>query len=351
MHKCPKTRLELGQAIAVCTDPIAGVSCPGSPDPGVTQFSTTGQSTTQSATGLTGQLDVQCNGVLVFSGEVLPGETADVDLSSCNGGDTVLATYQTTDSCGSSDAISCMTTVSGGDSPGQTNSAPIVISPQSDQIFEEGESVNLDVGSSFMDPDGDILEFTQNGLPGSLSLGMASGIIAGQLQAGESGSSPYAATVTASDGQGGMAACEFFVIVNDPLAGSSDLATTIELPDGDVVDVDDFIFIQIMVENLGPDNNSSVSLTAPIAAGITFISTTQTTGAAVHLPVYGDNGAVLWSLGNVAAGAFETMIIRARVDQDQSGNVIQISTNRATGQANDPTPTTGDILNQPLTVN
>ena len=55
---------------------------------------------------------------------------------------------------------------------------PTVISPTPDQVFEQGDSVNLNAAAAFFDAEADDLTFTVTGLPSNLGIDFDSGAIA-----------------------------------------------------------------------------------------------------------------------------------------------------------------------------
>lgn len=81
------------------------------------------------------------------------------------------------------------------------NSPPVLDSPISPdpQTATEGKDYSFDVSGFFSDPDGDKLSFAASGLPGGLNID-AHGHISGRPADGTAAASPYAVTVTASDG-------------------------------------------------------------------------------------------------------------------------------------------------------
>ncbi len=76
------------------------------------------------------------------------------------------------------------------------NTPPVLAAPAA-QTHEENTPIALQVSAS--DPDDDELTFSASGLPPSLSIDSATGIIVGTLPFGSAGS--YSVTVTASDGE------------------------------------------------------------------------------------------------------------------------------------------------------
>ncbi|WP_170113308.1 Calx-beta domain-containing protein [Ahniella affigens] len=81
------------------------------------------------------------------------------------------------------------------------NRAPLVASPIANQSGVVGNSVTLNVLSSFSDPDNDTLTCTAQSLPNGLSIN-SSCVISGTLAAGSDMGSPYTVTVRATDTSG-----------------------------------------------------------------------------------------------------------------------------------------------------
>ena len=67
-----------------------------------------------------------------------------------------------------------------------------------DQTGVEGETFAFDASGAFVEPDGDALAFSANGLPASLSIDPVTGLISGVPLVGDAGT--YAVLVSASDG-------------------------------------------------------------------------------------------------------------------------------------------------------
>jgi hypothetical protein len=96
------------------------------------------------------------------------------------------------------------------------NNAPTVVTPPSDQSLDVGTAVNLDISSGFEDPDGDTLTFSATGLPASLTLDAATGVVTGTLTDADFQDGPtYNITVTADDGNGGTVDASFTLTVTE----------------------------------------------------------------------------------------------------------------------------------------
>jgi hypothetical protein len=91
--------------------------------------------------------------------------------------------------------------------------APVLTNPGT-QANVIGDSVVLPLTAT--DSDNDTLSFTETGLPNGLSINPVSGAISGTLAIDSSASTPYAVTVTVTDGNGGTASQTFNWVVTDP---------------------------------------------------------------------------------------------------------------------------------------
>ncbi len=99
--------------------------------------------------------------------------------------------------------------------------APVATPALPDQAVADGASVTLPTATGFTDPNGLPLTFTATGLPTGLAIDPATGVISGTLDHDASRDAPtttgsgatldgtYTITVTASDGQGGVATQAF----------------------------------------------------------------------------------------------------------------------------------------------
>jgi len=78
------------------------------------------------------------------------------------------------------------------------NVTHIVISSPGDQINAPGDAVTLPIQAN--DADGDTLSYSAGGLPPGLSINSATGVISGSIASTAGNATPYAVTVSASDG-------------------------------------------------------------------------------------------------------------------------------------------------------
>ena len=83
------------------------------------------------------------------------------------------------------------------------NDQPIAISPIPNMSNLDADIINVDVGSSIVDPEGSSLVFTANNLPPGLTLDPVTGFISGTIDTSASVGGPYAVEVIANDGAGG----------------------------------------------------------------------------------------------------------------------------------------------------
>ena len=98
------------------------------------------------------------------------------------------------------------------------NDAPTVPFPTADQVFDQNVELldgDLDTSLAFDDPDGDILTYSATGLPVSLAIDPATGMVTGILTNDDVLASPLMIVVTADDGNGGTVADDFLITVND----------------------------------------------------------------------------------------------------------------------------------------
>ncbi len=81
--------------------------------------------------------------------------------------------------------------------------SPAVVAPIPDQTATAGVAYMLNAATAFVDVDGDPLTYTALGLPPTLSIDSASGVISGTPTAADRAGSPYTVTVRASSGVAG----------------------------------------------------------------------------------------------------------------------------------------------------
>jgi hypothetical protein len=130
-------------------------------------------------------------------------------------------TIEVVDGAGRSDTQSFTITVS------NANDAPTVVAPTGDQVFSQGDDVNIDAAAAFDDADGDTLTYSATGLPASLAIDSGTGLISGTLTNDDVIAGPdFAVAVTADDGNGGTVDDTFTITVNDV----NDLPTFLSVP-------------------------------------------------------------------------------------------------------------------------
>ena len=93
------------------------------------------------------------------------------------------------------------------------NVGPTLASVVPDITATENDSVSIPLSGNFQDTDGDSLAFTASGLPASLSINTASGLITGTLTAADVQSNAYSVMVTATDPFGDVAQGSFGLTV------------------------------------------------------------------------------------------------------------------------------------------
>ncbi|MEM8772430.1 MAG: Ig-like domain-containing protein [Pseudomonadota bacterium] len=103
--------------------------------------------------------------------------------------------------------------------------APRIAVAPADQIGTEGEEIEIDASTFFVDADGDTLTFTAEGLPEGLSIDPVTGLITGEPASGVSLDGPFDITITAADADGGEATATFTLTIG---AAGADIQTLIE---------------------------------------------------------------------------------------------------------------------------
>jgi hypothetical protein len=85
---------------------------------------------------------------------------------------------------------------------GDGNENPVIVTPIGDQTNNVGDTVMIIVHA--VDPDGDPITYSANGLPPGVFIDPQTGVIAGTIAPGADAGSPYNVTITASDPFGGQ---------------------------------------------------------------------------------------------------------------------------------------------------
>ncbi|MDH3796370.1 MAG: DUF11 domain-containing protein, partial [Flavobacteriaceae bacterium] len=124
----------------------------------------------------------------------------------------------------------------------------------------------------------------------------------------------------------------------------SDLVTVKTLSSGSATpDTGDAIEFTITVNNAGPSDALGVSLTDLLPAGLTLTGNTPSSGSY-------NLSTGLWDGFDVMAGTSETLVLSASVDVDQAGQTIQNITTTAVSTSPLNPDTTGDDLEETVTV-
>ena len=140
---------------------------------------------------------------------------------------------------------------------------------------------------------------------------------------------------------------------SDPTTVGDDLSASIFVSDANLVTVlsvnnttpseGDLITYTLHVTNNGPLDDTNVSLTNLLPAGVTYQSHTVTTGTY-------NSGNGLWSIGGIVSGNTETLKIIAKVDVNRGGQTITSTTSAAVGDIPDGS-IVGDVYTASIVVN
>ena len=179
---------------------------------------------------------------------------------------------------------------------------------------------------------------------GTLGAGSSATLtLTGTVDVGEGGNTITNTTTAAMGDQNdpstaGDDLTEAVTVEND-----ADLVTVKTLASGDSIpDEGDTVSFQIVVTNNGAAQATNVSLTDTLPAGITFVSSSVTTGSY-------NSGNGLFTIGTLNAGSSATLTLTGTVDIGEGGNTITNITTAATGDQNDPS-TAGDDLDESVEV-
>ena len=166
-------------------------------------------------------------------------------------------------------------------SSGAANQPPVLDAEIADQTVTEGDLVSIDVSGSFSDPDGDVLTFTQTGLPASMSISGA-GVVGGTPIAADVGM--HTVTVTATDPDGAFVSDTFTLTVE-----SGNQAPVLDTAIGD----------RTATEGVATNIDVSGSFSDPDGDALTFTATglpaslsLSTAGVLSGTPVAGDVGTI-----------------------------------------------------------
>ncbi|WP_108811397.1 Ig-like domain-containing protein [Sphingorhabdus sp. Alg231-15] len=196
------------------------------------------------------------NGTVVINADGTLTYTPDANF---NGTDTI--TYVIDDGQGGSSTSTVTVTV------GAENDAPTV-TPLAALGNADADVIAIDVSGSFDDLDGDMLTFSETGLPPGLSID-AAGNITGTIdpsasQGGPNGDGIYSVTITADDGNGGTVSSTFsWTVTNPPPVANDDgpIAVTEDTPlDIDVLGNDTDPDGDMLIVTLATAGNGEVTI-------------------------------------------------------------------------------------------
>ena len=135
----------------------------------------------------------------LYDSGVLPVSTTSAIVSGLpTDGSTIYVTLRWTDGGNASEKNYTYIAPTGGGPA--INDAPTVIAPTGDQVFNQGDTVNLDASMAFDDADADTLTYSASGLPANLSINPDNGVVTGDLTNDDAIAGPdYAVAITATE--------------------------------------------------------------------------------------------------------------------------------------------------------
>ncbi|WP_279349256.1 Ig-like domain-containing protein [Erythrobacter litoralis] len=160
------------------------------------------------------------------------------------------------------------------------NDAPrAAVLPDRDNL--EGDTVAIDAGALFSDPEGDTLTFSASNLPAGLSIDPATGVVSGTISAdaGQIDGGVYQTTITADDGNGGITDVTFVWTIGNPAPTAvNDAASTLE---------DTPLNIAVLSNDTDPDGDTLTVISASAPNGTVVI---EADGSLTYTPDTDFNG-------------------------------------------------------------
>ena len=137
-----------------------------------------------------------------------------------------------------------------------TNVAPVVITELPPVTANDGDEVIIPTASNFVDPDGDDVTYTAEGLPAGLTIDPETGVISGIIDGSASVDGPYEVTITVTDAQGETVSSTFTLDVLNP----APVITDVIMPPTPVVGEPIIIDVGAAVND--PDGDSGLTFSS-----------------------------------------------------------------------------------------
>jgi hypothetical protein len=166
----------------------------------------------------------------------------------------------------------------------------VLLTNPGNKVNAQGNTVSLQVTGS--DPDGDHLTYSATNLPNGLTINAGTGLISGTVGTAPAGSSPYAVTVSATDGSESTSVGFTWTVTNGAITlsnpgaqhtaegGAVSLAVTGSDPDGD----------PLSYSASGLPLGLSIGITTGTISGTIDYSAVETAGGQYSVTVVADDG-------------------------------------------------------------
>ena len=220
-----------------------------------------------------------------------------------------------------------------------------------DRTDSEGSVITIDAGAT--DPNGDPLTYSANGLPPGIQIDPSTGLITGVVAVGAGAGSPYAASVTVSDGANWANDAFAWTISasNQPPAASD---RSVSLPEDDAVGITLDLLDPAFVNDPDGDQLSLVDVDTSTVTGWVITNNGDGTISVTPYPNFDGNDSATYTVadghGGTATAALQ-LIVQPSPDSPTIDSPPQLSgaagtTVSFTAESGDPD--TGDTANYSL---
>ena len=220
-----------------------------------------------------------------------------------------------------------------------------------DRTDSEGSVISIDAGAT--DPDGDLLAYSANGLPPGIQIDPITGLVSGVVAVGAGAGSPYAASVTVSDGtNSAIDTFSWTISASNQAPAATD--RSVSLPEDDAVGITLDLLDPAFVNDPDGDQLSLVDFDTSTVTGWVITNNGDGTISVTPYPNFDGNDSATYTVadgrGGTATAALQLIVQPSpdspTIDQPPSLSGAAGTTVSFTAESGDPD--TGDTASYSL---